>query len=234
MSAYKLAIDALSESGAVVAVQYLNCEVKKEQKRQREIAKEDPAVAVALSEVKAARIASERRQAIAVQDANRREKELEQIRRESQQATEMLREKRKEPMCVEQMLETKYALKRYAPEDLGQGKARSGGPAARKLRFEVLERMARLGTGLSAAQKNDWRWFRDAWDTKMCAEHGGNWGGIFSGWMQKVVEDLAQGAVTGFSTFAHDETRRNFSEVPMLLVPALEDAAVAAPTAAQS
>ena len=57
-------------------------------------------------------------------------------------------------MAAEGVLETKHALKRYAPESLGQGKPRSGGVAARKLRFQVLDRMAKLGSGLSPAQKN--------------------------------------------------------------------------------
>ena len=132
-------------------------------------------------------------------------------------------------MSIEQLLETKHALKRYAPDALGQGKARSGGPSARKLRFEVLERMARLGSGLSPAQRNDWAWFRDAWDAKMSEAHAENWGGVFSGWMQKVVDDLSDGAANAFSKFVHDETTRNFQDVQMLAVPALANAAVAAP-----
>ena len=63
-------------------------------------------------------------------------------------------------MSLEGVLERRHALKRYTPEVVGQGKARSGGVAARNLRYEVLERIAGLGTGLTAAQKNDWRWFR--------------------------------------------------------------------------
>ena len=94
------------------------------------------------------------------------------------------------PSNMENLLEAHTALKRYTPEALGQGKARSGGPAARKLRFEVMDRMAKIGSGLSASQCNDWVWFREAWDARMCEEHAENWGVTFCGWMQKVLDDF--------------------------------------------
>ncbi len=83
----------------------------------------------------------------------------------------------------------------------------------------MLERIAGLGTGLTAAQKNDWKWFREAWDAKMCGEHGVEWGGIFSGWMQKILDELTNGVSNAFSVFVHDETYRSFAAVPMLAVP---------------
>ena len=159
----------------------------------------------------------------AVEDANRREKELAKLRKESQQAQELLKKRKLEIMAAEGVLETKHALKRYSPESLGQGKPRSGGVAARKLRFEVLDRMAKLGSGLSPAQKNDWAWFREAWDNKMCGEHDVNWGGLFCGWTQKVLDNLADGMDNAFSAFVHDETVRNFKETVMFVVPAAAD-----------
>ena len=48
----------------------------------------------------------------------------------------------------------------------------SGGAPARNLRYEVLERIAGLGTGLTPAQKNDWEWFREDWDVQMREEDG--------------------------------------------------------------
>ena len=51
-----------------------------------------------------------------------------------------------------------------------------GGGLARKRRFEVLDRMARSGAGLSVHQKNDWAWFKEEWDQKMLAELKGDWG----------------------------------------------------------
>ena len=63
-------------------------------------------------------------------------------------------------------METRHARRRYAVDMLGQGKNNTGGEAARNLRWEVLDRLARIGTGLSSAQKNDWKWFKMAWDER--------------------------------------------------------------------
>ena len=45
---------------------------------------------------------------------------------------------------------------------------------------EVLDRLALLKVGLSAAQKNDWAWFKDAWDQHMVSLHGEQWATIFA------------------------------------------------------
>ena len=36
----------------------------------------------------------------------------------------------------------------------------------------VLERLARLGRGITPAQRNDFPWFKERWDEKMLQEHG--------------------------------------------------------------
>ena len=144
------------------------------------------------------------------------------LRKETKRANELLRKRKQELLSIESILETRHAMKRYSPEALGQGKARSGGVAARRLRYEVLDEMAKLGTGLTAAQKNDWAWFREAWDEKMCDEHAQEWGGTFSQWMQKILDDLSDGVANAFSMFMYDETKRHFSKTPMLVVPSID------------
>ena len=113
-------------------------------------------------------------------------------------------------------------MKRYSPEALGQGKARSGGVAARRLRYEVLDKMAKLGTGLTPSQKNDWAWFREAWDDKMCDEHELEWGRVFSQWMQQILDEMSDGVANAFSMLMYDETKRPFSKTPMLVVPSID------------
>ena len=66
----------------------------------------------------------------------------------------------------------RHAIESFTPTALGEGKANAGGPKDKNNRFEVLDRLARIGAGLSAGQKNDWPWFKDAWDTEMVAQHG--------------------------------------------------------------
>ena len=57
----------------------------------------------------------------------------------------------------------------------------------------------------------------------MCEEHDLNWGGLFCGWTQKVIDDLQDGMDNAFSAFVHAETLRNFKEAEMLVVPAAAD-----------
>ena len=73
----------------------------------------------------------------------------------------------------------KHAAKTFTLEALQKKKAR----------FELLDRLANLKAGLSGAQKNDWVWWKDAWDDKMVAEHKKNWPEVFAGWMQQVLND---------------------------------------------
>ena len=84
---------------------------------------------------------------------------------------------------------------------------------------EVLDRLARLGQGLSPAQRNDFRGFKDAWDARMLQEHGDEWPKTFTGWMQRLLEDNENGVANAFSVFVHNETRRCFDGVPSLRVP---------------
>ena len=50
---------------------------------------------------------------------------------------------------------TRAAIKRYAPRAVGQDSRNGGGVVGRKMRFEVLDRLAKIGAGLSAPQKSD-------------------------------------------------------------------------------
>ena len=222
VAAYKQAMEALKACGAMTAVQQLDNEMRKELRRQRVAATENPAVAEALVELKAARQSAEVEKRLAVRDANKREKELTMLRKETKQANELLRKRKQELLSIESILETRHAMKRYSPESLGQGKPRSGGVAARRLRYEVLDKMCKLGSGLTPAQKNDWAWFREAWDALMCDEHAQEWGGTFSQWMQSVLDDLSDGVANAFSMFMYDETKRHFSKTPMLVVPSID------------
>ena len=62
----------------------------------------------------------------------------------------------------------------------------------------------------------------------MAGEHAENWGDVFSGWMQKVIDDLGNGVENAFSLFVEAETTRCFCDTPMLVVPSIKGPAVAA------
>ena len=98
----------------------------------------------------------------------------------------------------------------------GDGTENGGGYKGRVLRWEVLDRLARIGAGLSDGQKNDWTWFKSSWGEAMLAEHNHNWPMIFAGFMQGVLDDERTNA---FSEFVHSETLRVFSSHAALSVP---------------
>ena len=110
-------------------------------------------------------------------------------------------------------------MKRYTPRALGQDIRNGGGASGRKMRFEVLDRLAKIGAGLSAPQKSDWSWFKESWDEAMLVEWGVNWGGTFAFWIQRVLNDIESGANNSFSLFVNAETRRVLDKVPALMVP---------------
>ena len=109
-----------------------------------------------------------------------------------------------------------HAIKTFTLESLGQGSPNAGGAKARVRRFEVLDRLSRLKAGLSPGQRNDWAWFKEAWDQAMVNEYKENWATTFSGWMQGILEDERTNA---FSVFIYNETCRIFKNTAALHVP---------------
>jgi hypothetical protein len=83
----------------------------------------------------------------------------------------------------------------------------------------VLDRLVRLGQGISAAQRNDFAWFKDAWDSKMFEEHAGAWPALFATWAQQVLQQHEAGNRSAFSVFLHNETQRCFGNELALVLP---------------
>ena len=110
-------------------------------------------------------------------------------------------------------------MKTFSLEGLGHGRSRGGGAAGKKARLEVLDRLSRVGQGLSGAQKNDFGWWKNSWDAKMLEEHRDGWPGVFAEWVQRVLKDIVDGTGNAFSLFVHAETRRCVSEAVALQVP---------------
>ena len=122
-------------------------------------------------------------------------------------------------MDVEQALEAKRACKAFSLSELGEGRPRGGGAAGAKTRHQVLDRLARLGEGISPSQRNDYAWFKEAWDKKMLEQHGAGWPALFASWSQRLLDAHAQGDRAAFSAFVHDETMRCFGDEVALVVP---------------
>ena len=140
-----------------------------------------------------------------------------QLNEEAKRLTALLKRRKLELKNAENVLETKDAVKQYSLDDLGRGGG--GQVGAKRRRLDILDRLARLGQGLSPAQRNDFGWFKETWDLRMLQEHGDNWPDVFMGWMQQLLGENENGVANAFSLFVHNETRRCFDGVPALRVP---------------
>ena len=108
-----------------------------------------------------------------LQDDMKRALTAAKINEEAKAAKSRLKKRKREIEKAEAVLEAKHAIKQYSLEELGKGRSCGGGVVAKKRRWEVVDRIARLGQGFSPAQRNDFTWFKDAWDARMLQEHGG-------------------------------------------------------------
>ena len=83
------------------------------------------------------------------------------------------------------------------------------------------DRVARHGAGLSAAQQNDFDWWKKAWDDAMVEQHKGQWAETFATWMEHVISSSETNA---FSQFMHTETNRVLRHLfpKVLAVPGLK------------
>ena len=117
------------------------------------------------------------------------------------------------------MLEANHATNQFSLEDLDKGaKMKRCVEAAKKRRWKVLDRLARLGQGLPPAQRNDFGWFKGAWDARMLGEHGDIWPDTSMGWVQRLLGENENGVANACSVFVHNETRRRFDGVLALRV----------------
>ena len=119
---------------------------------------------------------------------------------------------------IESTRASAHAIKTFTLDSLGQGSHNAGGAKAKGRRLEVLDRVARMKAGLSPGQRNDWAWFKEAWDQAMVAEHKENWATTLSGCVQGVLDDERSNA---FSMFVYNETCRIFKDTAALHVPGI-------------
>ena len=210
---------SLKEVGAQGAVAQITNDIRKEKRRARASSREDQEVLNALARQRDAEMALERTRRLMLQEGKKRAQTAAKLNEEAKAAKARLKKRKREIEDAEAVLEAKHAIKQYSLEELGKGRSRGGGVAAKKRRWEVLDRLARLGQGLSPAQRNDFGWFKDAWDARMLQKHEGSWLETFMGWMQRLLGENEDGVANAFSVFVHRETRRCFDGVPALRVP---------------
>ena len=219
MSALHESIAALRAVGHLGAAQGLEIELAKERRRQRAIVQMSPAVAASFQQRRDAEDQETRLRKRLADEQNKREVHAAKVKAELERANDELKKRKREIQEYENLAEAKHAMKTYTVESLGQGSANAGGVQARKKRLEVLDRMARLGAGLSASQRNDWPWFKEAWDAEMVKTHGEDWAVLFAGYIQQQLDKHNGGVTNAFSTFVHSEACRVFHDKAALHIP---------------
>jgi hypothetical protein len=215
-AALQSTIESLRAIGHVRGVQVLEVELAKERRRVRALVKESPAVADAFLQLRRAEEEERCRNRCLADKHAERKRDAAKALQDRNAAVAELRDTRRKIQELEGIGACKHAMKSFTLEALGQGSATAGGAKARKSRLEVLDRLARIRAGLSPGQKNDWGWFKEAWDKEMVKQHKDGWAKVFAEWMQNVLEDERSNA---FSAFVYKETCRVFSGTAALHVP---------------
>ena len=209
-------LEGLRHIGCVRGVQALDYDLAQTKRKLRTITREDDSVR---NEFNRLRIAKELRQAEsdrAVAERKEMWRDVERVKAAAKSANTELRVKRQKLQELESITACRHAVKSFRLEDLGKGEKKSGGAKGKKNRAEVLDRLSRLNSGLSPGQRNDWQWFKDAWDKAMVIEYGDEWPETFAKWMQEVLIDSRSNA---FSIFVYEETCRVFDGAAALQLP---------------
>lgn len=192
------------------------CRVIHEEKRKaRGRLQTDPVVAQALEQSRAAEDAEISKQRKALKQQMQAAADAKQTQRDAKQAQTQLQQVRAQLREAQNLKAMKDALKSYTPEMLGHGRRGGGAIVHRNHRQEVLDRLASQGP-LTAAQRNDWQWFKNEWDSKMAEIHGELWGQKFAEIAQGLLAQMENGSQSAISQFMHAETRRVLCCVPVL------------------
>jgi len=216
IAALESTLESLRMTGAVRGVQCIEAEIHRERKRERGLVCESPAVAEAFLRFRRAEASEfQQKQLLAAQMNRRRHDAASAIAERKAAVAELNRTKRK-IQELESARACKHAVNTFTLDALCAGIANAGGAKCKTNRCEVLDRLSRLGSGLSDGQKNDFPWWKDAWDEAMVTAHGANWAATFAGWVQTLLDATTSNA---FSKFMHDETVRVLHDCMALAVP---------------
>ena len=216
IAALQATVDNLRTIGSLRGAQCIEAELQKEKRRQRLLIQESPDIAEAFLQRRGDEEQRALKQRRLLDDQNEREKRAAKAIADRNAAVAELNKCKKAIKDLEGTRASKHAIKTFTLESLGEGSHNAGGAKAKTKRMEVLDRLARMNAGLSEGQRNDWPWFKEAWDKAMVTEHKENWAAIFSGWIQGVLDDERSNA---FSVFVYNETCRIFKDLAALHVP---------------
>ena len=216
MAGLQEALASCLRVGAMSSAQALEAEIAKVRRKQRALIAEDNAVADAFLRRRQAEAKEAERKRRLADELNHTVLVAKKAKDEHRAVVAALKKTKEEMKQCETVLETRHAMKTFTPEMLGKDDAKGGGAAARKLRFEVMDRMARIGAGLSPAQRNDFAAFKQSWDAAMLEKHRSEWAMTFLSWMQALLDSKDSNA---FSQFVWRESCTLFHGTVALHVP---------------
>jgi hypothetical protein len=209
-------IEGLRAIGSVRGVHSIELELHKERRKERQLVRESPTVADAFLRLRRAEQQDDLMRRRTAAQQKERKREADKALKDRDAAVAELRQTKRSIKDMESIRASTYAIKTFTLGALGADSDNAGGAKSRKNRLEVLDRLARIKAGLSPGQKNDWPWFKEAWDQEMVSQHGPLWASLFSKWVQAVLDDECSNA---FSVFVYNETRRVFHGISALHVP---------------
>ena len=206
IAALQGSIEAIKLTGQIKVVQHMEREIATLRRRQRGLCSEFPAVADAFKRQRVAEEQEARDKMFAARQAKELRQSAQTAVAAKKAALAALAKAKRAHEDVERKQAQTAAFKTFSLDMLGGNSSNAGGAAARKNRFQVLDR---VGTHLSPAQRNDFEWWKRAWDDAMVEQHKGKWAEIFAGWMQEIINKPESNA---FSVFMHNETNRVLKE----------------------
>ena len=210
------ALDKCRIVGAVGSAAAIQREMRGLKRSQRAMIAEDDAVADAFLQRRRAEAEEASRTRRVAERLNQSAANVRKLQAEHAAAVAAMKKLKDDMKRGEAHIECQHAMKSFTPEMLGAGLANGGGAASRKIRFDVLDRMARIGSGLSPGQRNDFAAFKQSWDAKMLNEYRSDWAMTFISWIQNVLDAPEPNA---FSLFVYNESRRLFHGTIALHIP---------------
>ena len=209
-------LEGLRAIGCTRGVQCLEAELQKANRKLRNMTEANASVLNTFNSLRRAEELRRLEQERATAERKDRWRDAQRAIAVEKEATKQLQVKRQKLQELESVYACKHAIKNFPLDELGKGSPNAGGVKGRRNRWEVLDRLARLQAGLSPGQRNDWQWFKEAWDKAMVTQHGADWPEMFATWMQEVLTDKRSNAL---STFVYNETCRVFQGTAALQVP---------------
>ena len=143
-----------------MALQMLQHEVDRLQRRQRGIARENPAIVGAFRRTREHEFETAREQRRALADINNTDADRKRKYAELHQVNDKLAKASRDLLHLDNIRQERQAASRITPEYLGKGAKKIGGTEGRLRRNVVLDKLVALGDTLPPHQRNEFGQFK--------------------------------------------------------------------------